>query len=132
MCWVAYQKQHWCVMWYHKIMNARVMMLYNICIAYRKRHCSNTEDGCLLGCCAVYSGRSLPQFQRCYFYRTTWRNNPEDSHLHTRHRENVKSESAITLFLHLLNVPCDAKVALWMSQNMFNFHSSAVVWCWWN
>jgi hypothetical protein len=23
------------------------------------------EDGCLLGCCAVYSGRSLPTFQRC-------------------------------------------------------------------
>jgi hypothetical protein len=26
-----------------------------------------------------------------YFYRTTWRNNPEDSHLHTCHYENLKS-----------------------------------------
>jgi hypothetical protein len=24
-------------------------------------------------------------------YQTTWRNNPEDSHLHTRHHENLKS-----------------------------------------
>jgi hypothetical protein len=25
------------------------------------------------------------------FYQTTWRNIPEDSHLHTRRRENLKS-----------------------------------------
>jgi hypothetical protein len=25
------------------------------------------------------------------FYQTTWRNNPEDSHIHTRRRENLKS-----------------------------------------
>jgi hypothetical protein len=25
------------------------------------------------------------------FYQTTGRNNPEDSHIHTRHRENLKS-----------------------------------------
>jgi hypothetical protein len=23
------------------------------------------------------------------FYQTTWRNNPEDSHLHTHHQENL-------------------------------------------
>jgi hypothetical protein len=28
------------------------------------------------------------------FYQTTRRNNPEDSHLHTRHRENLKSHRA--------------------------------------
>jgi hypothetical protein len=27
------------------------------------------------------------------FYQTTQRNNPEDSHLHTRRRENLKSHS---------------------------------------
>jgi hypothetical protein len=26
------------------------------------------------------------------FYQTARRNNPEDSHLHTRHRENLKSD----------------------------------------
>jgi hypothetical protein len=26
------------------------------------------------------------------FYQTTQPNNPEDSHLHTRHRENIKSQ----------------------------------------
>jgi hypothetical protein len=31
------------------------------------------------------------------FYQTTQRNNPEDSHLHTRRRKNLKSH-------HLLNV----------------------------
>jgi hypothetical protein len=25
------------------------------------------------------------------FYQTTWHNNPEGSHLHTRHHENLKS-----------------------------------------
>jgi hypothetical protein len=29
------------------------------------------------------------------FYQTTRRDNPEDSHLHTRHRENLKSTSLI-------------------------------------
>jgi hypothetical protein len=27
------------------------------------------------------------------FYKTTWRINPEDSHLHTRRRENQKSQN---------------------------------------
>jgi receptor-type tyrosine-protein phosphatase gamma len=29
------------------------------------------------------------------FYQTTWRNNPEDSHLHTRRRENMKSHGCV-------------------------------------
>jgi hypothetical protein len=29
------------------------------------------------------------------FYQTTWHYNPEDSHLHTRHRENLKSNEAV-------------------------------------
>jgi hypothetical protein len=28
-------------------------------------------------------------------YQTTWRNNPEDSHLHTRRRENLKSHMEV-------------------------------------
>jgi hypothetical protein len=31
------------------------------------------------------------------FYQTTWRNIPEDSHLHTRRRENLKSQNRETL-----------------------------------
>jgi hypothetical protein len=75
------------------------------------------EDSCLLGYCAVLSGRSLPTFQRCLlppssgptsiialmmeavstsetsvnFYQATRRNIEEDIHLHTRRRENLKS-----------------------------------------
>jgi hypothetical protein len=33
------------------------------------------------------------------FYQTTWRNNLEDSHLHTRRRENLKSHMDIALGL---------------------------------
>jgi hypothetical protein len=65
-------------------------------------HSSNYEDDCLLGCCAMSSGRCLPTFQRCLlppssdhhllmeaastyemsvnFYQTTRCNNPEGSH----------------------------------------------------
>jgi hypothetical protein len=52
---------------------------------------SDNEDGCLLGCCAVWSGRCLLKFQRCLLPPSSGRNNPEDSHLHTRRRENLKS-----------------------------------------
>jgi hypothetical protein len=61
------------------------------------------EDDCLLGCCTMWFGRSLPMFQKCLLlpssglitlmmetastfetllnvYQTSWRNNPEDSH----------------------------------------------------
>jgi hypothetical protein len=45
------------------------------------------------------------------FYRTTLRDNPEDSHLHTRRRENLK--------FHGLKVPCSAvdgsKIAVFKS-----------------
>jgi hypothetical protein len=33
------------------------------------------------------------------FYQTTWRNIPEDSNLHTRHRENLKSHPQFVLSL---------------------------------
>jgi hypothetical protein len=42
-------------------------------------HGGEYEDGCLLGCCVVWSGGSSPTFQRCLlpsenFYQTTRRN----------------------------------------------------------
>jgi hypothetical protein len=36
-------------------------------------------------------------------YQTTRRNNPEDSHLHTRHRENLKSHPDILAYLKNTN-----------------------------
>jgi hypothetical protein len=33
------------------------------------------------------------------FYQATQRNTPEDSHLHTHHHENLKSEIVILLLL---------------------------------
>jgi hypothetical protein len=67
-------------------------------------HGGEHEDGCLLDCCAVQSGRSLSTFKMrllpplsgrlvlimgaastsetsANFYQTTPRNNPEDGHL---------------------------------------------------
>jgi hypothetical protein len=36
-------------------------------------HGGEYEDGCLLGCCAVQSGRSLPTFQRCMLTQSSGR-----------------------------------------------------------
>jgi hypothetical protein len=36
------------------------------------------------------------------FYQTTRRNNPEDSHLHTRRRENLKSHVSVSFICRLL------------------------------
>jgi hypothetical protein len=70
-------------------------------------HGSKCEDGCLLGCCVVQPGRSLPTLEMFLlslssgvipllmkaanttetsvnFYQTTRHNNPIDSHLHTK------------------------------------------------
>jgi hypothetical protein len=32
-------------------------------------------------------------------YHITWRRNPEDGHLHTRRRQNLKSQQKIVIFL---------------------------------
>jgi hypothetical protein len=47
------------------------------------------------------------------FYQTTRRNNPEDSHLHTRRRENPKSHLKELLPI-ILDVPVSSQ-ALWPS-----------------
>jgi hypothetical protein len=81
------------------------------------------EDGGLLGCSAVSSGRSLttfrkyllpPSSERCHtlmmelartsetsvnFYQTTRRYKQEDRHLYTRRRENFKS--CLVFMLHI-------------------------------
>jgi hypothetical protein len=65
---------------------------------------SETKDnGCFLGCCAVWSVRSSPialmmeaasnSETSVNFYQTTRCNNLEDSHRHTRRRENLKSHT---------------------------------------
>jgi hypothetical protein len=48
------------------------------------------------------------------FYQTTRRYNPEDSHLHTRHRENLKSYFHIVLIfsIYLTLPPCPSYVLL--------------------
>jgi hypothetical protein len=58
------------------------------------------EDDCILGCCAVQPRGILIALMMeaastsetsANFYQTTRRNIPEDSYLHTRRRENLKS-----------------------------------------
>jgi hypothetical protein len=59
------------------------------------------------------------------FYQTTRRNNPEESHLHTRHRENLKSHEVRTLLevsfgwwglwpMFLMMCPCYVMLLLWL------------------
>jgi hypothetical protein len=49
------------------------------------------------------------------FYQTTRRNNPEDSHLHTRRRENLK-------FRYLF---CYLRVFIWFMLFVFIVHYTA-------
>jgi hypothetical protein len=71
------------------------------------------EDNCLLGCCVVQTDisevliydpwlialmmeKASTSETSVNFYQTTLCNIPEDSHLHTRRRENLKSHHAKT------------------------------------
>jgi hypothetical protein len=49
------------------------------------------EDGCLLGCSALMMEAARTSGTLVNFYQTTRRYNPEDSHLRTHRRENLKS-----------------------------------------
>jgi hypothetical protein len=59
---------------------------------------SKSEDDCLLGCCAFNFMAIIALMMEATstsetsvnFYQTTRRNIAEDSHLHTRCRENLK------------------------------------------
>jgi uncharacterized metal-binding protein len=48
-------------------------------------------DGCLLGCSALVMEAAMSSETLVNFYQTTRRYNPEDSHLRTHRRENLKS-----------------------------------------
>jgi hypothetical protein len=50
------------------------------------------KDDCLLGCCDVSEVFAASETS-VNFYEATRRNIPEDSHLHTRRRENLKPRS---------------------------------------
>jgi hypothetical protein len=59
-----------------------------------------TEDSCILWCCVLYC--SLVETDSYLsFYESTRLSIPEDSRLHTRRRENLKT-NILTLLLHVL------------------------------
>jgi hypothetical protein len=49
------------------------------------------ENGCLLGCSALMMEAARTSETLVNFYQTSRRYNPEDSHLCTHRRENLKS-----------------------------------------
>jgi hypothetical protein len=78
------------------------------------------KDGCLLGCRAIAlmmeaAGTSETLVN---FYQTTRRYNPEDSHLHTHRRENLKSYSC-TKFARLILSPSSD-----LDRSYFKFFTS--------
>jgi hypothetical protein len=57
------------------------------------------EDDFLLDCCvgdALMMKAASTSETLVNFYQTTRRNNPDDNHLHTRRRGNLKSHLALT------------------------------------
>jgi hypothetical protein len=83
------------------------------------------EDGCLLGCCAMYSGTSLPTFKRCLLPPLSGRcpkflpdytaQQPRRQPLHTRRRENLKSHKFTDLLKYqaiLFSVQCFVTISL--------------------
>jgi hypothetical protein len=56
------------------------------------------EDGCLLGCSTVPCCLHHQDAETLVNYQTTRRYNPEDSHLRTHRRENLKSYSVVSHF----------------------------------
>jgi hypothetical protein len=72
-------------------------------------HGGEYEDGCLLGCCTLWTGRSLPTFQRCLLppssrlsvnvCQTTKRNNPEENHFHLKSYVYHSWNSYIAFFI---------------------------------
>jgi hypothetical protein len=50
------------------------------------------------------------------FYQTTWRNNPEDIHLHIRRHENLKS--------HFYKVETELSTKLSLSENLFSYQNT--------
>jgi hypothetical protein len=63
------------------------------------------EDGCLLGCIALMMEAARTSETLVNFYQTTRRYNPEDSHLRTHRRENLKSYSNET-YTSIKSVEC--------------------------
>jgi hypothetical protein len=57
----------------------------------KKTHKANMAVFWVVGLIALTIGAASTSETSVNFYQTTRRNNPENSHLHTRHRENLKS-----------------------------------------
>jgi hypothetical protein len=91
---------------------------------------------------AVESRRSFPTFQRCLLppssgcteavssskmsvniYQTTRRKNPEDSHLHTCRRENLKSHLDHNLHVHTCCMLLSKQLRLLINYRIFALHS---------
>jgi hypothetical protein len=56
------------------------------------------------------------------FYQTTWRNIPEDSHLHTHRQENLKSHPVTMLFYILQKKKRERESTVSKVAYSFNMH----------
>jgi hypothetical protein len=68
---------------------------------------SKDEDGYLLGCCAIALMMEAADTHETSVnvYQTTWRNNPEDSHLHIAAviTSNITSEDVYEFITHIFS-----------------------------
>jgi hypothetical protein len=65
---------------------------------------SYTQDGCLLAIALMMEAARTSEML-VNFYQTTRRYNPEDSHLHTRRRKNLKSYTQVLRFVYFHSPP---------------------------
>jgi hypothetical protein len=61
------------VAWFMQWNKAESHWSNNILSEISGSHSNKHEDGSLLGCCAVWSGRSLPTFHKCLLHPTSGR-----------------------------------------------------------
>jgi hypothetical protein len=84
---------------WHSCMHVCVCMYVFLCVCCTMHLCV-CEDGCLLGCCDLMMEAVSASETSVSTYQTKQRNIPEDSHLHTRRRKNLKSHLFICVLFN--------------------------------
>jgi hypothetical protein len=87
-------------------------------LAYKILH----EDGCLLGCSTLMMEALQASEALVNSYQSTRRYNPEDSHLHSHRREDLKSQNSTCLAPVIIGIKQSAEPRSVQSQCCIIFY----------